>query len=149
MDQKLMLMTLVIAMASGCAATRTREDGTTDVVYRAPRTSELPERLAGGGIGLLTGAVAGAAGAVVLTGGDPQASLYVSVLTVPAGAAIGLFAGLGNPAWVSSGLQVGVPPTPAVAQASAPHVSPEVQSLVRTIAYEVKHRRDDKNRKRR
>jgi len=146
----LLLALVTITVSSGCAAQRTLEDGTTDVVYRAPRASEMGERVAAGAKGLLVGTLAGAAGAVILTGGEPQAALIVSVVTVPTCAVLGLAVGIGNPAAVSSQFHVGVPATPyASAAGGAPTVSPELQSFVRTAAYAAKHQYKRSHRKKR
>ena len=132
---------LLLALASGCATTGTPTDGLSEVVDPAPPAPRLRERLAGGGAGLLKGALAGVGGAIALTGGDPEATLYVSLVTVPACAAIGLFSGLKQPASMT---RAAPPPRQ---QYAAADVSPEIQSLVRTVAYEVRDRRSRTRRK--
>ena len=115
--------TLVVALASGCATTGALEDGSPSV----------RERLAGGGRGMLIGALGGIGGAILLTGGEPEAALYVSVVTVPTLAAYGLIGGLNDPAkWRGT-------PQPAAAHASG-EVSPEGQHFVRAVAYEARDR---------
>ena len=121
-----MLALTVVALASGCATT------SIDTAAPGPRAAE---RLAGGGIGMLRGALAGAAGAVVLTGEDPEATLYVSVVTVPAGALFGLVTGLDNPARFNER-----PPSSMVASASGTGVSPEMRDFVRSVALTVGRR---------
>lgn len=133
MVAKIVCAALLVLLTSGCATTRTLEDGPTDV--------PLSRRLAGGGVGLVTGALAGVGGAIALTGGEPEATLYVSAATVPACALIGLFSGLNRPAEYRSFARR--PQRPA----AGGELAPEIQSLVRTVAYEVRDRRSRARKK--
>ena len=124
--KRLIAIALTAASAAGCATT---DD-----------SPHIRERLAGGGVGMLTGALAGVGGALALTGGEPDATLYVSFVTVPTGALIGLVAGINKPATFRN-------PAPAAVAHSSADMPPEVQYLVRTVAYEVKDRRSRTRKK--
>ena len=132
---------LLLALASGCATKGMPTDGLSEVVDPGRPTPKLRERLAGGGAGMLKGALAGVGGAIALTGGDPEATFYVSMVTVPACVAIGLFSGLNQPASMT---RAAPPPRQ---QYAAADVSPEIQSLVRTVANEVRDRRSRTRKK--